>query len=233
MTDPPSRSEWFRHPLPPLPTQRGQRTRERLIRAAESVFGDVGFYDTRISEITREAGVASGTFYLYFSSKEQLFRAVLASLNHDLRRTLREGTGKLPNRAAMESEGLRLFFRYLRRHRKLYRIVREAASVDPTLYHEHVRRMAAGYRIGLARAMDTGELKRADPELLAYALLGIADFVATRYVIWGDGLTETKIDQLVEMILHGLVANGEGDGQSSPAPSPAPSRRRTQPRNRR
>ncbi|HXQ78862.1 MAG TPA: TetR/AcrR family transcriptional regulator, partial [Thermoplasmata archaeon] len=86
---------------------------------------------------------------------------------------------------------------------------------------------------GLARAMDSGELKRADPELLAYALLGIADFVATRYVIWGDGLTEAKIDQLVEMILHGLVADGGGNGESSPTESAPPVRRRRPARSRR
>jgi AcrR family transcriptional regulator len=208
--------------LPP-PTLRGRRTRERLIRAAETVFGDVGFYDTRVAEITREAGVASGTFYLYFPSKEELFRALLFSLNHDLRRALSEGTRNLPTRAERETVGLRLFFEFLRRHRKLYRIVKEAASVDPALYHEYARRIAEGYRAGLAEAMDRGELKRADPELLAYALMGIADFVATRYVIWGDGVSESQIDQLGEMILHGLVA--EDGHRRSTSSGTAPTRR--------
>lgn len=197
----------FRSLAAPPPTERGQRTRARLIRAAETVFGNVGYYDTRISEITRTAGVAMGTFYLYFPSKEELFRALVTSLNHDLRRTLSEGTRTLPTRAAAEEEGLRLFFRFLLRHRKLYRIVKEAASVDPALYREYVHRIADGYREGLARAMETGEVTRADPELIAYALMGIAETVAMRYVIWEDGMTETKFEQLTELILHGLLAN--------------------------
>jgi AcrR family transcriptional regulator len=207
---------------PPPRTLRGQRTRIRLIRAAETVFGNVGFYDTRISEITREAGVATGTFYLYFTSKEELFHALLVSLNHDLRRTLSEGTRKLATRAEMEAEGLRLFFRFLLRHRKLYRIVLEAASVDPLLYREHVTRIAEGYREGLARAMETGEVKRADPELFAYALMGIAETVATRYVIWEDGMSEEKFDQLVDLILHGLLAD-QDRGRRSPRRVPTPS----------
>jgi AcrR family transcriptional regulator len=190
------------------PTQRGQRTRTRLIRAAEVVFGNVGYHDARVSEITRQAGVALGTFYLYFPSKEELFRAMLAGINHDLRRTLSEGTRGLPTRAAMEAEGLRLFFHFLRRHRKLYRIVKQAEGVDPALYQEYYRRIARGYQTGLARAMERGELKRVDPELAAYALMGVADFVASRYIIWEDGLTEAKFDQLVEILLHGLVADG-------------------------
>jgi AcrR family transcriptional regulator len=195
--------------LPPHPpTERGQRTRARLIRAAEVVFGNVGYHDARISEITRQAGVALGTFYLYFPSKEELFRAMLAGINHDLRRTLSEGTQELRTRAEMEAEGLRLFFHFLRRHRKLYRIVKQAEGIDPALYREYYRRIARGYQRGLAEAMKRGELKRVDPELAAYALMGVADFVASRYIIWEDGLDQSKFDQLVEIILHGLVADG-------------------------
>jgi AcrR family transcriptional regulator len=198
------------------PTWRGQRTRARLIRAAETVFGNVGYHDARISEITREAGVAMGTFYLYFPSKEVLFRALVASLNHDLRRTLSEGTRELPTRAAIEEEGLRLFFHFLHRHRKLYRIVQEAASVDPALHREYVSRIARGYEQGLSRAMDSGEVRRADPELFAYALMGIAETVASRYVIWESEMDEAKIDQLMELILHGLLAEGKKNRRTSP-----------------
>jgi AcrR family transcriptional regulator len=196
------------------PTSRGRRTRDKLIRAAEVVFGNVGYYDARVSEITREAGVALGTFYLYFPSKEGLFRALLASLNHDLRRMLSEGTRNLPTRAEMEAEGLRLFFRFLLKHRKLYRIVREAASVDPELHREYVRRIARGYERGLARAIELGEVRKIDPELASYALMGIAETVATRYVIWDDGISETKFDQLVELILYGLLADAPGNRES-------------------
>lgn len=219
----------FRPMAAPPPTPRGQRTRARLIRAAETVFGEVGYYDTRISEITREAGVAMGTFYLYFPSKEELFRAMVTSVNHELRRTLSEGTRNLPNRAAVEAEGLRLFFHFLLRHRKLYRIVGESASVDPALYREYVQRIAAGYREGLARAMDVGEVRRADPELFAYALMGIAETVAMRYVIWEDGMTEGKFAQLTDLILHGLLAGGYG---LSPLPRGDPPARRRRARRR-
>ncbi|NNN17087.1 MAG: TetR/AcrR family transcriptional regulator [Thermoplasmata archaeon] len=205
--------------LPPIPrTARGQRTRARLIRAAEDIFGDVGYYETRVSEITRRAGVALGTFYLYFPSKEELFRALLSSLNHDLRRALREATHTLASRAAMEEKGLREFFRFLDRHRKLYRIVKQAESVDPKLYREYYERIARGYRRGLEEAMDRGELKRLDPELVAYALMGMADFAASRYVVWGNGLSEAKVHQLAELILRGLLA----DGPRSASPGKVP-----------
>lgn len=197
----------------PLPrTARGQRTREMLIRAAEDEFGDAGYYEAGIAGITRRAGVALGTFYLYFSSKEELFRALLWSLNHDLRRTLNRATRDLTTRAEQEEEGLRAFFRFLARHRKLYRIVKEAESVDPRLYRDYYERIADRYGRGLARAMNRGEFRRLDPELVAYALMGIADFTASRYVVWEGGPIEPKVRQLAEMILHGLLASGAKAG---------------------
>ena len=50
-------------------TKRGRRTREKLLHAAEAEFGESGFADTSIASITQRAGVALGTFYVYFESK--------------------------------------------------------------------------------------------------------------------------------------------------------------------
>jgi len=50
-----------------------QSTREKLIISAIKVFSEKGFYNTKISDIVQEAGVAQGTFYIYFKSKEEIF----------------------------------------------------------------------------------------------------------------------------------------------------------------
>jgi AcrR family transcriptional regulator len=190
-------------------TERGQRTRLKLIRAAEKVFGDVGFYDARISEITREAGVAAGTFYLYFDSKEELLRALIRAINHDLRRALTEGTEHLPHRVDAETRGFEIFFyEFLPKHRKLYRIIKQAEFADPPLFEWYYRHLARGYARRLQTAMDAGELRRWDADLAACALMGIADFVAMRYVSWGRGLPRPKLDELMEFIRAGLAADG-------------------------
>ena len=59
----------------------GGRTRGRLLEAAEHVFGELGFYDASIVKITEEAGVAQGTFYLYFASKKDIFDELVRDLN--------------------------------------------------------------------------------------------------------------------------------------------------------
>jgi AcrR family transcriptional regulator len=73
-----------------LLTPRGLRTRTRLIAAAREVFESTPFRQAKLTDITTAAGVASGTFYTYFDSKEEIFREVadevLTELSHAARR---------------------------------------------------------------------------------------------------------------------------------------------------
>ncbi|MBK3331722.1 TetR/AcrR family transcriptional regulator [Persephonella atlantica] len=54
-----------------------QSTRERLIKSAIKVFSEKGFFNAKVSDIVRDAGLAQGTFYLYFRSKEEIFLEIV------------------------------------------------------------------------------------------------------------------------------------------------------------
>ena len=58
-------------------TAKGQRTREELVAAARRVFERDGYFGARVADITAEAGVAHGSFYTYFASRQDVFVAVL------------------------------------------------------------------------------------------------------------------------------------------------------------
>ena len=58
-------------------TERGRRTARKLLEAAAKEFGERGFHEAAITGITARAGVALGTFYTYFESKEELFGALV------------------------------------------------------------------------------------------------------------------------------------------------------------
>jgi len=62
-------------------TERGRKTLRKLLDAAATEFADKGFHEASISGITRSAGVALGTFYTYFDSKDALFRALVNDLS--------------------------------------------------------------------------------------------------------------------------------------------------------
>ena len=68
---------------------RSKDKRERILNAAVKVFAAKGFYCARVSEVAREAGIADGTIYLYFKSKEEILRGLfeenMRRLIHGLR----------------------------------------------------------------------------------------------------------------------------------------------------
>jgi TetR/AcrR family transcriptional regulator, fatty acid metabolism regulator protein len=67
------------HSAPTPPRGAGGDKRERILGAAERVFAQRGFFHARVSEIAREAGVADGTIYLYFKSKDELLISLFES----------------------------------------------------------------------------------------------------------------------------------------------------------
>ena len=67
------------------PTARGLRTRQKLVHAARLAFEANGYLDVNVHDIASRAKVAYGTFYTYFSSKEEIFEEVVQDLVRDFR----------------------------------------------------------------------------------------------------------------------------------------------------
>src|ERR1700734_3377661 len=68
----------------PPRSARGTRTRAKLVPAARTVFERDGSLHPRVTDISAEAHTATGSFYTYFDSKEEIFEAVLAELQDDM-----------------------------------------------------------------------------------------------------------------------------------------------------
>src|SRR5438309_3687052 len=66
-------------------TPRGERTLRKILDAARGEFGQRGFSDSSIVGITQRAGVALGTFYTYFDSKETVFKALVSDMSTQVR----------------------------------------------------------------------------------------------------------------------------------------------------
>ena len=86
-------------------SKRGLDTRRRLLDAAEMVFGDVGYPDASIVKITEAAGVAQGTFYLYFDSKQAVFDELVRDINQRVRHAMKEGSSRGETRLEAELLG--------------------------------------------------------------------------------------------------------------------------------
>lgn len=194
----------------PLPaTPRGRRTRQALLDAAEVVFGERGYHSATLVDITQRARVALGTFYLYFPDKKAAFGELVRALNRTLRAEIQSAIAPLSHRLEMEEVGFETFFSFVRRHRNLYRIIRQAEFVDEELYRWHYRTLAEGYVRGLAAAQANGQVRAdLDPETLAYALMAIAEGLGMRWVLWEDRLPDATARATISRLLRSGLAAG-------------------------
>ena len=111
------------------PTAKGQATRERLMSAAERVFGETGYEAARVADIVGLAGVSHGLFYRHFNDKDAILFAVLTRLNDGLRHTSGRGAegAKRPSVEQLQARNI-LFFSEYAQHRLMLRVAREAAA---------------------------------------------------------------------------------------------------------
>ncbi len=196
-------------------TARGEATRRKILDAAEGVFGEMGYYEASISEITRRAGVAQGTYYIYFHSKREIFAELVEDIGKRLRAEMRAAIEGASTRLEIEKLGFEAFFSFVAAHRRIYSIIQEAERVAPEAFFAYYQGISHGYIRGLSKAMDEGEVRRLDPEAVSYALMGIGHFVALRWLVWppeneaqADGpmpLPEGILTSLMEFITHGLT----------------------------
>lgn len=187
-------------------TERGRLSRQRILEAAERVFGEKGYFPASIAEITREACVAHGTFYVHFKSKRDVFVELLESLAAHVRETTRSAAAGGKNRLETEQLGLAAYFGFVEEHPNWYRIVRQAEFVDAAAFRNYYRRLVAGYRRGLEAAMARGEIQRNDPETLAFCLMGVADLVGMRWPYWmRRAIPREVFDSMMRFIRHGLA----------------------------
>lgn len=191
-------------------TRRGRETREKLLQAAETEFGERGFHDAAISGITQRAGVALGTFYVYFDSKEEIFRALVYYMGQLTRSWISERVAESENRIAAEQQGLKAFIEFVRGHRDLYRIVSEAQFVAEDAYREYYTTFADSYRENLQNAAKHGEIRNGDFDVWSWALIGMNVFVGMRFAAWDDHYSSDEIAaSIADLIGAGMSGNGK------------------------
>jgi AcrR family transcriptional regulator len=187
-------------------TPRGQRTRQKLLDAAEEIFGNKGYDNAGVAEITQKAGVAQGTFYIYFPGKKAAFTELVRELNHLVRQETASAIAGINNRVEAEKIGFQAFCKFVLKRPNLYRIIRQAEFVDYEVFRWHYQHFSDGYVRHLKVAMKKGQIKQLDAETLAYCLMAISEFVGMRWGLWENKMPPKKmVDTLTTLLLEGMA----------------------------
>ena len=187
-------------------TDRGRRTRRSLLDAAAAEFGERGVHDASIASITARAGVALGSFYTWFDSKDALFRDLVADLSDQVRDHVAPVLKDAPDGLAAERAGLAAFLGFVREHQEIYRIIDEAEFVDPASHRRHYAATADRIAQRLAAAAARGDVRADAGEVHAWAIMGMNVFLGLRYGVWSeDGEVDAIADTAADLLRNGLA----------------------------
>lgn len=185
-------------------TARGQATREKILHAARRVFERKGYLDVKIIDITREAGVAAGSFYTYFESKEDTFAVLLEMLREEIVHQ-DESDPPLPGDPVEAiRRATRVYFDSYRKNVGLWRIFEQMAAMDGHFRQLRLDRAAYFSARNARLIVHLQDVGYADPSVDAETMsLALSSMVSrTAQLIFNFGLHVDDIDELVESVVQ-------------------------------
>ncbi len=207
-------------PNPPR-SQKGARTRARLLEAAKEVFEEDGFLEARISDIAERAGLSHGSFYHYFDSKEEIFREVAEAVEEQLSAPMAgvildpESHASPPERIR---EALRRHLESYRREAKIIGVIEQMSRYDKQVNdvrqarHEHYsKQVADSIRALQEHGLADPDL---DPKIAAAALGAMTSRFPEMWLVQG-AITcsfDKAVDQLTRMFVNALGLSEERVG---------------------
>ena len=182
---------------------------EQILAAARKLFKEKGYDGTTIAEIVKEAGVAQGTFYLYFSSKRDAFLALSQQLDQAAARTV---SGAYDPSLAFE-ERLRALtkagFECGKRNADLVRLVHFGADSMPVdVQAEFLKNspQIAGLTQVFEQAIEAGEMEPMDPEITARLIWGMVKNAFVEAFVLGDERDAQRLEEgVARLIVNGLT----------------------------
>jgi len=178
--------------------------REQLLKAARKVFRANGYDGSSVSEIVREAGVAQGTFYLYFPSK----RDAAVSLRDGLMETMaQEVIAAVKSHTDFKGRLESLIgacFKVAQKNSDLFRLAFIGADETHPEMHSESSEHASFLRVItdlFKDASDTGEMESMDPEIAARLATGLLQHAMIEAFVFGQGEESDRLERGVNELL--------------------------------
>lgn len=216
--------------------EKAAENRQKILHAAAEVVGEHGYADASISRIVERAGLAQGTFYLYFESRQDLFDQLLPEVGDEALAFIRAQTGTAPDFLTMEERGMRAFFDYVARNPSYFRVFTEAQAASPAAYRKYTAHRTGRFLDRIAAAWRHGEIEGySERELgvLTQVMLAARTYLFQEYARGADGPTpvpEWVIAAYMRFVSRGLGAAVAGDSAKAEEAPPQPRRAGSAPR---
>ncbi len=160
------------------------QNRELILEAARQVFAEMGYGAATVRDIIRATPLASGTFYNYFKSKEEVYQAIQDEIALAIRPRLRDERKQAKTVEEFISGTFRTFMAFVAEDSTHFRTIRHAA--DTTRVRVDTPEVVAGFeelREDIEKAIQDGLFPQIDADFLMAAIVGVAFEVGERMVL--------------------------------------------------
>jgi AcrR family transcriptional regulator len=207
-------TELTRPQAPPLPVRAGKRektkvqNRQLILEAAQRVFAELGYGATTVRDIIRATPLASGTFYNYFKSKEEVFQAIRDDSALRIRPRLRAERIRAATIEEFISGTFRTFFQYVADDQGTFHAIRRNRS-DALRIRMDTPEIIAGFeelREDIETAISKGLFPPVDADFLMASIVGVAFEVAERMLLRDDIDPPAAADFATALFLGGVRA---------------------------
>lgn len=208
-------------------TARGRQSREQIVRAARVVFERKGFLHARVADICDEAGMSHGSFYTYFTSKEEIFQEVVDSVEIDLLRLepVTKEAGPLDRIRAANRHYLETYLQ----NAKILTVIQQVATFDPDVRNTRLQRQDEFARVVEKRIREYQAAgladRRTDAWLAANALGGMVAFVADQVATGRSTLGKDDVVEQLTILWSNALGLSQLEGPRRPRTAPRPAKR--------
>ena len=154
--------------------QNKAENRAALLKAARSVFAEIGYNAAGVRDIVRRTDLASGTFYNYFKDKEEIFSAVIAEMSGELLARHREGRARATTAEEFIRRHCSTYLYYVAEDPEILAFGRNNVTPIRNLFDKpDLRHLAGAFAADIQSAIERGILPSVDVAYLMAAITGI------------------------------------------------------------
>jgi TetR/AcrR family transcriptional regulator, fatty acid metabolism regulator protein len=197
--------------LPPPPAFRGTSKRERILRAAVDVFARNGYFNAKVAEIAKSAGVADGTIYLYFDGKEDLLITIFREHTRNYLVSLESALVNVPRPEDRIRTAIRHHLESLGRDRALAVVSQVELRHSLKFMSLFSKEEVADYLGLLKKMVEQGQTegvfrRNLHSQLVANAIFGVLDEMVTRWILSEKEYELVdQAEQIADLLLTGLL----------------------------
>ena len=187
---------------------RAPERRAQLLDVARRVFGNSGFHGVSMEDVAKEAGITKPILYDHFSSKKDLYLALLDADLADLHEKVREALDSPAGNRERIRRSFQAYFRFVHEQAEGFRLMMQetvGAEKDFRARVERFRAQTVSEVADLIQRESAGRLDRERAEIVALALIGMAETAAQRDPAASEARRQAAIDLLVQLAWRGIT----------------------------